>query len=151
MPGRPIAPESARLLREARRAQRKGFNRAAEELALQGYAAKLGEPTIGKAEDRMQMQDLKEKLSSQRLAAGQAEAQQQMAGRRAFAEQIKGMAASNPEEAYGFASQEAPKYGVTPSALASFFERNKLPVKPAWWAPKEDKTKERKPGEFYQA
>jgi hypothetical protein len=128
-PARPVAPESARLLREARRARRLGYRNVAEKLAEQSFAVKGTEPTIWRSEDREAVANIREQAAEEEVAAAQRAAQQQKSGRKAFANQILKGSKENPDETYEIAKQEAPKYGVSPSALASFFERNKLPVK----------------------
>ena len=125
-PATPIAPESARLLREARRAKRMGFERTAEELAMQGFAQKGMEPNIWRSGQRQAMADLKQGLAQAEIKKNQENTAEQLAGRQFLADQIKQKAASGDEDTFDFASQEAPKYGVSPGALASFFQRNKL-------------------------
>lgn len=140
----PIAPESARLLREAMRARRKGFSQVANELAMRSFEQKGMEPTIWKSGERQAMADLKTSLANAEIQKSQEAAQMQNEGRKSFANQIKKTAKENPEEAYGIAQQEAPKYGVTSSQLANFFERNKLPVKLNLYRPDEVKKTESK-------
>lgn len=125
-PATPIAPESARLLREARRAKRMGFERTAEELAMQGFAQKGMEPNIWRSGERQAMADLRTGLQNAEIQKNKENDAQQLAGRITLADQIKQKAASGDEDTFDFASQEAPKYGVSPGALASFFQRNKL-------------------------
>lgn len=114
-------------MREARRARRMGFDKVAEELAGASVTQKLTEPNIMRAEDRVAMQDIQAGAQEAAVAKRQEDAQQQLAGRVGFASELKQRAAGNDENLFGYAKMEAPKYGVTPSALASFFERNKLP------------------------
>jgi hypothetical protein len=122
----PIAPESARLLREARRARRQGFSKVADELAMQSFEQKSKEPTIWRSGERQAMADLKQGLAQAEFKKAQENATQQIAGRQVLADQIKQKAARGDEDTFDYASQEAPKYGVTAGALADFFQRNKL-------------------------
>lgn len=129
-PSRLIAPESRRLLREARRAKRMGFDRTADELAAASFRQKMTEPTISRYDDRMAMAKIKEAAAEQEVRSAQDAAAQQLAGRKAFASGIKEAAKEQGgDEAYNWARQEAPKYGVTAAALANFFERNKIKYK----------------------
>lgn len=128
-PARPIAPESARLLREAMRARRKGFRNVADELAARSFATKLNEPTIWRKEDREAMADLKTSLTNVEAQKNQENTEQQIADRIAFADELKQKAAQGEENVYDYAKQEAPKYGVSVGALANFFQRNKMPYK----------------------
>ena len=161
-PARPIASESARLLREARRARRLGYRNVAEKLAEQSFAVKGTEPTIWRSEDREAVADIREQAAEEEVAAAQRAAQQQKSGRKAFANQILKSSKENPDETYEIAKQEAPKYGVSASALASFFERNKLPVKQSLTEYEEPEKKQKRPapgvqgasgiqGAYYQA
>jgi len=122
----PIAPESARLLREARRARRQGFSKVADALAMQSFEQKSKEPTIWRSGERQAMADLKQGLAQAEFKKAQEIATQQIAGRQVLADQIKQKAARGDEDTFDYASQEAPKYGVTAGALADFFQRNKL-------------------------
>jgi hypothetical protein len=125
-PAQLIAPESARLLREARRARRQGFSKVADELAMQSFEQKSKEPTIWRSGERQAMADLKQGLAQAEFKKAQENATQQIAGRQVLADQIKQKAARGDEDTFDYASQEAPKYGVTAGALADFFQRNKL-------------------------
>ena len=125
-PATPIAPESARLLREARRARRQGFSKVAEELAMQGLAQKLKEPNIWRDGQRQAMADLKEGLAQAEINKAREAASQQVAGRKAFADDIKDKAKRGDEDTYDWASQESGKYGVNAGQLANFFDRNNL-------------------------
>lgn len=149
-PARPIASESARLLREARRAKRLGYRNVAEKLAEQSFAVKGMEPSVWKSEDREAVEDIREKAAEEEVAAAQRATQEQKAGRRAFANQILKSAKENPDETYEIAKQEAPKYGVSPSALANFFERNKLPVKQRMSEYEEPEKKQKRPASGVQ-
>lgn len=105
-----------------------GFKQAANDLASASFAQKLNEPSIGRAEDRLAMQRTQDKLQEVQVEQRKQDAQQQTAGRVGFANELmQKVAAGKDENIYGYAKQEAPKYGVTPSALSSFFNRNKLP------------------------
>ena len=130
-PAQLIAPESARLLREARRAKRMGFDRAAEELAMQGFAQKGTEPSIWKSGQRQDMADLKQSLENTEIQKAQENDKQQLAGRIMFADELKKKAAQGDQDTWDYAKQESSKYGVTPSALASFFQRNKMAYNPS--------------------
>lgn len=129
-PARPIASESVRLLREAKRARRMGFRDVANKLAEASFIQKGNEPSIGRAESRDKFADIKEAAAEADVQAAQAAEAQQLAGRKAFASGIKEAAKEQGgDEAYNWARQEAPKYGVTAGALANFFERNKIKYK----------------------
>ena len=128
---RPIAPESARLFREARSAKRKGFDKVAEELAAQGFAQKSMEPSIWKSGERQAMADLKQSLANTEIQKAQENDKQQLAGRIMFADELKKKAAQGDQDTWDYAKQESSKYGVTPSALASFFQRNKMAYNPS--------------------
>jgi hypothetical protein len=127
---RPVAPESARLLREARRARRMGYRDVANKLAEASFIQKGTEPSIGRSEDRNAFADIKEAAAEEEVRAAQDAAAQQFAGRKTFAKGIKEAAEEQGgDDAYNWARQEAPKYGVTAGALANFFERNKIKYK----------------------
>ena len=129
-PARPIASESVRLLREAKRARRMGFRDVANKLAEASFIQKGNEPSIGRSEDRNVLADIREAAAEAEVQAAQAAEAQQLAGRKAFASGIKEAAKEQGgDEAYNWARQEAPKYGVTAGALANFFERNKIKYK----------------------
>ena len=72
------------------------------------------------------MADLKQGLAQAEFKKAQENAAQQIAGRQVLADQIKQKAARGDEDTFDYASQEAPKYGVSAGALANFFQRNKL-------------------------
>ena len=108
------------------RARRKGFVQVANELAMRSFDQKLKEPNIWRDGERQAMADLKEGLAQAEINKAQKAASQQVAGRRAFAEDIKNKAKRGDEDTYEWASQESGKYGVNAGQLANFFERNKL-------------------------
>ena len=129
-PARPIASESVRLLREAKRARRMGFRDVANKLAEASFIQKGTEPSIGRAESRDKFADIKEAAAEAEVQAAQDAEAQQLAGRKTFASGITEAAKEQGgDEAYNWARQEAPKYGVTAGALANFFERNKIKYK----------------------
>lgn len=129
-PARPIASESVRLLREAKRARRMGFRDVANKLAEASFIQKGNEPSIGRSEDRNVLADIREAAAEQEVRSAQDAAAEQLAGRKTFASGIKEAAKEQGgDEAYNWARQEAPKYGVTAAALANFFERNKIKYK----------------------
>lgn len=68
-PARPIGPESGKYRRAARRLRRQGYGQAAQQMAMQGEMARLGEPAIDTKE-------LRAARMSQRILAGK-EAQKQ--------------------------------------------------------------------------
>lgn len=126
-PPRLIAPESRRLLREARRAKRMGFDKTAEQLASASFSKKMSEPTIGSADDNIKMARLKTGLEQTELQRKQKEQEQQQVGQNYFANEIKDRFKKDGGLAtYDWAKNEASKYGVGNSALASFFDRNKM-------------------------
>jgi hypothetical protein len=124
----PIAPESRRLLREARRMKRAGFDKAAEQIALAASEQKLKEPSIGSAEQRIFARNLAPQLEQARIQASQAESEKGLEGRIGFAESIEKRAADlQPgENLYEKTLAEAPKFGVTPAELTGFFKRRGL-------------------------
>lgn len=107
-----------------------GFRDVANKLAEASFIQKGNEPSIGRAESRDKFADIKEAAAEAEVQAAQAAEAQQLAGRKAFASGIKEAAKEQGgDEAYNWARQEAPKYGVTAGALANFFERNKIKYK----------------------
>jgi len=118
-----IAPESRRLLREARRMKRRGFNAAAEQLASASAAQKMNEPTIGNSQERIAARDISSRLEQAAIRAGQAEAKQATQGRIGFAESIEERKNDPGVNIFEKAQAEASKFGVTPAQLTSFFKR----------------------------
>ena len=124
----PIAPESRRLLREARRMQRAGFDKAAEQVALASSEQKMKEPSIGSAERRIYTRDLGTQLEQAKVQANQDAAKEALQGRIGFAQSIEERAktAQPGENIYEKTLAEAPKFGVTPAQLTGFFKRKGL-------------------------
>jgi len=121
----PIAPESRRLLREARRMQRAGFKEAAGALAGASAEQKLKEPSIASSEDRLYIRALEEGLENSKIAQERKDQQSGLEGRIGYAQSILERSKENTpgENLYEKALAEAPKFGVTPVQLAGFFKR----------------------------
>lgn len=124
----PIAPESRRLLREARRMQRAGFKEAAGALAGASAEQKLKEPNIASSENRMYARQLESALQGSQMAQENKDQQAGLEGRIGYAQSILERA-KNPtpgENLYEKTLTEAPKFGVSPAQLAGFFKRKGL-------------------------
>jgi hypothetical protein len=107
-----------------------GYRDVANKLAEASFIQKGTEPSIGRSEDRNAMADIREAAAEAEVQAAQDAEAQQRAGRKTFASGIKEAAEEQGgDDAYNWARQEAPKYGVTAGALANFFERNKIKYK----------------------
>jgi len=124
----PIAPESRRLLREARRMKRAGFEGAAGALATASAKQKLEEPTLGSAEQRLFARSIGAQLEQAKIQADQATSKEALQGRIGFASSIEERAKNlQPgENLYEKTLAEAPKFGVNPTELTSFFKRKGL-------------------------
>lgn len=126
---RPIAPESSRLLREARRLRKQGYGKASEEMQMAGIQMKLAEgPGIKSAEDKVSAQKLSEQMDQSKFQAAQGAGKEALQGRIGFAQSIEERAktAQPGENIYEKAQAEAPKFGVTPAQLTGFFKRKGL-------------------------
>lgn len=122
---RKIAGMSQTLLREARRAKRAGYGQLANQLAEAGTERKIQEKLAGGAQ----------KLEQREAAVGDLMAReasnlnrQQLAGRQAFAKELRDMAKSGPAgtNVLGYAQSQGAKYGLSASQISSFFDREKL-------------------------
>lgn len=122
---RKIAGMSQTLLREARRAKRAGYGSLANQLAEAGTERKIQEKLAGGAQ----------KLEQREAAVGDLMAReasnlnrQQLAGRQAFAKELRDMAKSGPAgtNVLGYAQSQGAKYGLSASQISSFFDREKL-------------------------
>jgi len=123
-----IAPESRRLLREARRMKREGFGQAASDLASASAQQKTMEPTISTFDDRNAARNISAQLQQADVQSRQAAGQEALQGRIGFAGSIEERAKNlQPgENLYEKTLTEAPKFGVTPSQLTSFFKKKNL-------------------------
>lgn len=124
-----IAPESSRLLREARRLRKQGYGKASEEMQMAGTQMKLGEGGgIKSAEDKVATQKLSEQMDQAKFQAAQGAGKEALQGRIGFAQSIEERAktAQPGENIYEKAQAEAPKFGVKPAELTGFFKRKGL-------------------------
>lgn len=121
----PIAPESRRLLREARRMQRGGFTQAAGALAGASAEQKLKEPSIGSSKDRLYARQLGSALQGSQMAQEGKDQQAALEGRIGFAQSIleRSKEPMPGENLYEKTLAEAPKFGVSPAQLVGFFKR----------------------------
>jgi hypothetical protein len=127
-PARSIAPESRRLLREARRMKKEGFGRTAEELAMASSAQKSLEPSITSSENMAFAEKLGSSLQDVELAQQKKDQASMLQGRVNFAQSIEDRAKNlTPgENLYEKSLAEAPKFGVNPADLANFFKKKNL-------------------------
>lgn len=124
-----IAPESSRLLREARRLRKQGYGKASEEMMMAGTQMKLGEGGgIKSAEDKVATQKLSEQMDQAKIRSVNEAGQGALQGRIGFAQSIEERAKTMQpgENIYEKAQAEAPKFGVTPAQLTGFFKRKGL-------------------------
>ena len=123
-----IAPESRRLLREARRLKREGFGEAASEMASASAKQKYSEPTIGSSEDRTFTNQLLPQLEESRIRAESAAGKEALQGKIGFAESLteRSKTLKPGENLYEKALSEAPKFGVNPAQLTNFFKKKNL-------------------------
>lgn len=123
-----IAPESRRLLREARRMKKEGFGRAAEELAMASSGQKSLEPTIGSSEERTFTSQLMPQLEEAKIQAQSLAGKEALQGKIGFASSLEERAKTlKPgENLYEKAMTEAPKFGVNPAQLTNFFKKKNL-------------------------
>jgi len=121
----PIAPESRRLLREARRMQRGGFTQAAGALAGASAEQKLKEPSIGYSKDRLYARQLESDLQGSQMAQEGRDQKAVLEGRIGFAQSIleRSKEPTSGENLYEKTLAEAPKFGVSHAQLAGFFKR----------------------------
>lgn len=127
-PARSIAPESRRLLREARRMKKEGFGRTAEELAMASSGQKSLEPTITSSENMAFTEQLGSSLQEAQIAQQKKDQQSLGQGRINFAQSIEERAKNLApgENLYEKSLAEAPKFGVNPMELANFFKKKNL-------------------------
>jgi hypothetical protein len=123
-PARSIAPESRRLLREARRMKKEGFGRTAEELAMASSAQKSLEPTITSSENMAYAEQLGSSLQNAEIVQQKKDQASMLQNRINFAKSILDRA--NDPENYAKSKDESSQFGVTPAQLANFFRKNKL-------------------------
>lgn len=119
----PIAPESRRLLREARRMKKEGFREAAGQLATASAAQKLKEPGIGSSEQRIAARNITSQLEQAGIRATEADREAGIQGRIGFAKSIEERNMEPGENIFEKSLAEAPKFGVTPAQLTGFFKR----------------------------
>lgn len=126
--GGPISTESGALMRDARRLRRLGFGRAAEQAAAQSVATKQQERAFGNIGGARKLREFQAGLARTEAQAAEKLGQEQLAGRQAFAQELRGMAKAEPSKAYTYAQEQAGKYGLSQSQIASFFGRERLPM-----------------------
>lgn len=127
-PARSIAPESRRLLREARRMKKEGFGEAASKLAVASAGEKSLEPTITSSENMAFTEQLGSSLQDAELAQQKKDQASALQGRINFAQSIEDRSKNLApgENLYEKSLAEAPKFGVNPADLANFFKKKNL-------------------------
>jgi hypothetical protein len=130
---RPIASDSARLLRQAKSAKARGFsNEVVNSLAMAGYQAKENEPRGSvEKEDAQAQKDLVASQGFAKVQAAKQAADENLKGRISFADELKQRAGGSQPEGFdlrSFAEPRAAQLGISQGALTSFFQKNNLPM-----------------------
>lgn len=128
--GGPIGSESGAMLRDARKLRRMGFGRAAEQAAAGAIAMRQQERAFGNIGGARKMREFQAGLARAEGTAAGKLGQEQLAGRQAFAGEIRDIAKTDKAAARTYAEENAPKYGVSQSQLATFFGRERLSAPP---------------------